>query len=174
MESGDAAHAAGGGAVSLDQVPALAQRHFPLCMHHLYSALQSDHHLRHAGRMQLGLFLKRAGLSLEESMAFWKRAFAPRTAGDKFEKEYAYNIRHSYGREGRRKDYEAQSCLKVIAANPGVGDAHGCPFKALPAPALAASLSRLGVPAMCVPTRARCLCTEANSPARALPRRRTG
>jgi DNA primase large subunit len=119
-------------------------------MQQLYSALTTDHHLRHAGRMQLSLFLKRAGLTLEESLTFWKQSFAPHTGGEKFEKEYAYNIRHSYGREGRRKDYEAHSCLKVISANPGPADAHGCPFKSLHADALAAALSRTGLPSMCV------------------------
>lgn len=142
----------GSGKLSLAQVPALAGRHFPLCMQHLYHTLQSERHLRHAGRMQLGLFLKTAGLSLEESMLFWKSAFAPRTTGEKFEKEYAYNVRHSYGREGRRKDYEAHACLKVISANPGVGEAHGCPFKTLQADALDAAMSRAGVPASCVPS----------------------
>jgi DNA primase large subunit len=102
--------------------------------------------------MQLGLFLKRAGLSLEESLAFWKQAFAPRTGGEKFEKEYAYNVRHSYGQEGRRKDYEAHSCLKVISATPGAGEVHGCPFKSLHADALGAALSRAGVPPMYGPS----------------------
>ena len=140
-----------GARISLAQVPGLAQRHFPLCMQHLYATLQTDRHLRHAGRLQLGLFLKKAGLSLDESMAFWKAGFAPRTTGEKFEKEYAYNVRHSYGREGRRKDYEAHNCLKIISASPGVGEAHGCPFKALGGDALRAMLSRAGVPSQCAP-----------------------
>jgi DNA primase large subunit len=132
--------------VSLDQVPALAQRNFPLCMQHLYSTLIADRHLRHAGRMQLGLFLKKAGLSLEEALLFWKTSFAPRTTSEKFEKEYAYNVRHNYGKEGSRKDYEAHNCSRIIAANPGVGEAHGCPFKTFQADALKAALSRSGVP----------------------------
>jgi DNA primase large subunit len=118
-------------------------------MQHLYNQLLSDHHLRHAGRMQLGLFLKRAGLSLEESMTFWKHAFSQRVSLEKFEKEYAYNIRHSYGREGRRKDYEAHNCLKVISGNPGVGEAHGCPFKTLSPDALSHAMSQAGVNIEC-------------------------
>ncbi len=53
-------------------------------------------------------------------MTFWRAEFAPRTPGDKFEKQYAYNIRHNYGKEGNRKSYTPYSCLKVISATPGV------------------------------------------------------
>jgi hypothetical protein len=28
---------------------------------------------------------------------FWRSAFAPRIPPEKFEKEYAYNVRHNYG-----------------------------------------------------------------------------
>lgn len=150
---GGASQQAGNGArISLSQIPALAQKYFPLCMQHLYGAVMTDHHLRHAGRMQLGLFLKGAGLTMEESLMFWRQAFAARTPGDKFDKEYSYNIRHSYGKEGSRKDYEPQNCRKIIlGGNPGVGESHGCPFKTLDAAALRAAMSRSGVPAECGP-----------------------
>lgn len=53
-------------------------------------------------------------------MAFWRAEFAPLTSGEKFEKQYAYNIRHNYGKEGNRKSYTPYSCLKIISATPGV------------------------------------------------------
>jgi predicted nucleic acid-binding Zn ribbon protein len=37
-----------------------------------------------------------------------------RTAGDKFNKEYAYNVRYNYGQEGKRQDWSEWSCVKII------------------------------------------------------------
>ena len=39
-------------------IPAVARQSFPLCMLTMYGALHDSHHLKHEGRMQLGLFLK--------------------------------------------------------------------------------------------------------------------
>lgn len=47
----------------------------PLCMRHLHEKLVENHHLRHGGRMQYGLFLKGIGLSLEDALRFWQTEF---------------------------------------------------------------------------------------------------
>jgi len=116
------------GDVSAEDVSKLTQ-HMPLCMKHLHAKLNEDHHLRHGGRMQYGLFLKSIGLSLEEALIFWRKAFQPRTPEDKFNKTYAYNLRHNYGQEGKRTSYSPYSCMKIITNHPSAMDHHGCPFR---------------------------------------------
>ena len=55
------------------------------------------------------------GLSIDEAIAFWRKSFSNKT-DDKFNKEYKYNIRHSYGLEGKRANYPAKryelTCLE--------------------------------------------------------------
>ena len=99
-------------------------------MQTIHKNLTSSGHLKHNGRLQYGLFLKGVGLSLEESLNFWKKKFSKTTAEDKFEKEYAYNIRHNYGAEGKRTDYPPWKCDKIQKLPPpAMGETHGCPFK---------------------------------------------
>jgi len=56
--------------------------------------------------------------------------FTKKMSHDKFHKEYAYNIRHSYGKEGKRTDYTPWSCSRIMKMGaPGKDEFHGCPFK---------------------------------------------
>ena len=52
-------------------------------MQQLHTSMRRDHHLRHGGRQQYGLFLKGIGLSLEEAMKFWRSEFMKLIDGDK-------------------------------------------------------------------------------------------
>jgi DNA primase large subunit len=118
-------------------IPAMeaATESFPLCMRQLYKAFKTKHHLTHAGRRALQLYLKGIGMQLGDAMVLWKTEFtkSPDCSVEKFEKEYAYGIRHSYGKEGKRVNYTPHSCGQCIASDPGVKDDHGCPFKTLTA-----------------------------------------
>ncbi|EFJ31371.1 hypothetical protein SELMODRAFT_88080 [Selaginella moellendorffii] len=126
--------------ISLQDLDQLAKASFPLCMRSLFFQLRDDHHLRHGGRQQLGLFLK-----LEDALAFWRAEFSRKVGVEKFDKEYAYNVRHNYGKEGKRTDYTPYSCVKLIMSTPGVGDHHGCPYRHFSEDKLRASLGGLGL-----------------------------
>ncbi|KOM31527.1 hypothetical protein LR48_Vigan01g108200 [Vigna angularis] len=115
--------------ISLKDIDQVAKSSFPLCMRYLFEKLKEDHHLKHGGRMQLGLFLKGVGLNLDDALAFWRAEFSKRVGLEKFEKQYAYGIRHNFGKEGKRTDYSPYSCTKIISSTPGTGDHHGCPYR---------------------------------------------
>ncbi|XAR48195.1 hypothetical protein NMG60_11030934 [Bertholletia excelsa] len=131
--------------MSLKDIDQVAKSSFPLCMRHLFEKLREDHHLKHGGRMQLGLFLKGVGLKLDDALAFWKSEFSRKVGDERFDKEYAYSIRHNYGKEGKRTDYTPFSCQKIISSTPGVGDHHGCPFRHFSEENLIAALGKMGV-----------------------------
>ncbi|CAG8530033.1 12976_t:CDS:2 [Ambispora leptoticha] len=132
------------GQITADDVDQLTE-HFPLCMRHLHNKLQENKHLKHYGRMQYNLFLKGIGLSVEEALRFWRTAFS-KLNDDKFQKSYAYNIRHNYGMEGKRTDYAPLNCMKIITNNqPGEGDHHGCPFRHFSEDNLSRTLYNAGV-----------------------------
>ncbi|KAK4597584.1 hypothetical protein RGQ29_015205 [Quercus rubra] len=122
--------------ISIKDIDQIAKSSFPLCMRHLFEKLREDHHLKHGGRMQLGLFLKGVGLKLEDALAFWKAEFSQRVGSERFDKEYAYSIRHNYGREGKRT---------IITSAPGVGDHHGCPYRHFSEENLRAALGKMGI-----------------------------
>lgn len=115
--------------ISLNQlsesIPAM-----PLCMANMMTRLREQHHLRHSARMQLGVFLKGCGLTMDESLRFWKAEFGKGTINaEKFEKTYAYNIRHHYGKEGKRRNLQPFPCHRIIKERPGPGDHNGCPYR---------------------------------------------
>nr|GMD25253.1 probable DNA primase large subunit [Ipomoea batatas] len=68
--------------ISLKDIDQVAKTSFPLCMRHLFE--------------------KGVGLKLDDALAFWKAEFSRKVGAEKFDKEYAYGIRHNYGKEGKR------------------------------------------------------------------------
>ena len=115
---------------TMNDVDMVSERCFPLCMCLIERHINRDSHLMHFGRLQYTLFLKGAGLSVDEALKFFQKKYEKKTPADKFEKEYAYNIRHSYGLEGKRVSYAPYTCDKIINMNVPMGrECHGCPFK---------------------------------------------
>lgn len=132
--------------VTPDMIDTLAKESFPPCMRSINDILRRDHHLRHYGRLHYGLFLKRIGLSLEDALNFFRDEFTKKIAPEKFQREYAYNIRYNYGKEGKKVNLSAFSCQKIINDNPpGPTDTHGCPFKQFDRQNLYSLLKRYGL-----------------------------
>lgn len=136
---------ADGNKISAENLEQLSKKSYPLCMRLLHEGLKATHHLKHGGRMQYGLFLKGMGVALEESLRFWRQEFTKLIDLERFEKTYAYNIRHNYGREGSRVNYTPYSCIKIISTSVGPQENHGCPFKQLDVTVLKQKLAEFGV-----------------------------
>lgn len=138
-----------GAPINASSIDFLSQ-HFPLCMRNLHMTLRKNSHLKHFGRLQYTLFLKGIGLTLEDCLIFWRQAFKLVT-DDTFNKEYRYNVRHSYGdvggdaiRQGR--GYSPFSCQKILTEHPpGSGESHGCPYRHFSADNLTTLLQTTGV-----------------------------
>lgn len=128
-------------------VDALADQSMPLCMQQLHTGLKRDHKLKHQGRLQYGLFLKGAGMTMEEHTLFFQREFTRIMTSEQFNKQYAYSIRHTHGKEGKRASYTPYNCMKIIMGNPpqsGV-EHHGCPYKHYDDSNLSALLGKLKI-----------------------------
>ena len=52
-------------------------------MRHLHESLREEHHLRHFGRLQYGLFLKSIGITLDQALQFWREEFIKKMEPDK-------------------------------------------------------------------------------------------
>lgn len=124
------------GNVTIDNIETETQK-FPLCMQHLHSVLRSRHRLSHYARLYYSLFLKEIGMTLEDSIAFWRQEYSkPHTCTSvcshnwqSNEKKFIYSIRHMYGLEGLRKNYKTPDCNLICTGISGATYEGGCPFK---------------------------------------------
>jgi DNA primase large subunit len=129
--------------LSLSNFSLLLGRSIPPCMRYAIESMRpssegssrtSGRHLKNTGRNQLAPFLKTAGLSMDESLQWWKTEFTRNNQmdSDKFEKNYTYNIKWVYGKAGRMKAAAPMSCSTIIGLEyPSHDQTHGCPFKVL-------------------------------------------
>jgi DNA primase large subunit len=69
--------------LQVEDLNEVSRKSFPPCMRRLHEALTTKHHLRHGGRQQYQLFLKGAGLPMEECLRFWRNEFVKVMAADK-------------------------------------------------------------------------------------------
>jgi len=98
---------------------------FPLCIKGLLEKLKTQRHLKYQDRQMLCLFLKDIKMGMNECIEFFRSNF--KCTADEFNKEYLYSIRHNYGMEGKRANYQSFTCAKIIGfSNDRVS--FGCPF----------------------------------------------
>lgn len=115
-------------------------------MRTLHEALRTHHHLRNSGRIQYGLFIKGIGVTMQDALQFWKGEITKKIDPDKFEKQYAYSIRHTFGKEGKQTNYTPLGCSKIISSSVAPGEYHGCPYRHMDQESLKQKLSAYGMP----------------------------
>eukprot|EP00927_Polykrikos_kofoidii_P032070 TRINITY_DN27424_c0_g2_i1.p1 TRINITY_DN27424_c0_g2~~TRINITY_DN27424_c0_g2_i1.p1 ORF type:complete len:500 (-),score=108.87 TRINITY_DN27424_c0_g2_i1:64-1563(-) len=139
-----------GDKLSLENFEELMVRSFPPCMRRLVERQREmKKHLKHAGRLQLRPFLKECGFTLEEATRWWKQEICrdPEVDSTVFDKNYTYDIEHTYGKKGHFQGQNSFGCPKIIGFPGEAGtQVHGCPFKTLDVPFLKQQLHRWGVP----------------------------
>ena len=96
---------------------------YPPCMRFLIQDVKEHGYIKHNYRFQLGLFLKKIGMDVNTQLHFWFD-LAVDNVGltfEQFDKRAGYLIRHIYGMEGSRTDYEVPKCKKIMTD-------YFCPF----------------------------------------------
>lgn len=89
---------------------------FPPCILELISILKSRGHLSHSENWQLGTFLKKAGMSIEDQQRFWYNNSVDNVgmSFEEFVRRVGYQIKHIYGEVGGGIDYSPPSCKTCI------------------------------------------------------------
>ncbi|MFX0115064.1 MAG: hypothetical protein ACFFB3_11000 [Candidatus Hodarchaeota archaeon] len=96
---------------------------FPPCMRILIGKVEKTGYLTHFERLELGFFLKRVGMSIDEQLRFWYEKSVDNVGltYDEFVRKKGYQIRHIYGLVGGGKDYEVPKCRTLARG-------YFCPF----------------------------------------------
>jgi DNA primase large subunit len=102
-----------------------SEKYFPPCIQQILHKLQMDGHLKYNERQTLCLFLKECGMSVDDNIALLRNSF--KVSRETFNKEYLYSIRHNYGLEGKKANYNCFNCAKVSSLENGRKESI-CPF----------------------------------------------
>ncbi|MFW9916323.1 MAG: hypothetical protein ACFFGZ_12020 [Candidatus Thorarchaeota archaeon] len=96
---------------------------FPPCMRILIAKIENTGYLTHFERLELGFFLKKVGMSVDEQLRFWYEKSVDNVGleFEKFVRLRGYQIRHIYGLVGGRKDYDVPKCRTLARG-------YFCPF----------------------------------------------
>jgi len=136
--------------LSLVNFETLLKRSLPPCMRWTVEAQRDQKkRLKHQGKLQLRPFLREAGFDLKQSLSWWRQEVTrdPEVDESKFEKNFAYDIEHAYGKKGHMKGQNAFGCASVIGFPLATaGQVHGCPFKSMDRDMLKTVLKHWSVP----------------------------
>lgn len=125
-------------------------RSFPPCMRRVVEKQrESRKRLKHQGKLQLRPFLKDCGFTLEDSARWWKNEICrdPEIDAAQFDKDFMYDIEHTYGRKGHFQGQNSFGCPKIINfPHEAGGQCHGCPMKGLEMNGLKQQLHKWRVP----------------------------
>jgi len=91
----------------------------PPCMLLSLNSLFTNHRLAHDPRYRLTLFLKDIGIPLEQTLMLFKQEYSKcgnlistcTHSWDEHHKQIEYNVRHTYGMLGSKKNYQMTSCV---------------------------------------------------------------
>lgn len=86
--------------------------YYPPCIKELMLQVEDKGYIAHWERFQLGLFLKHTGMDVEEQLQYWYGKAVDNIGLNfaEFKKRAGYVIRHIYGLEGGKIDYDMPSC----------------------------------------------------------------
>ncbi|EFO62357.1 DNA pol/primase, large sub [Giardia lamblia P15] len=106
----------------------------PPCMLYCINGLKANNRLKYQARLQLTSFFNSCGMSCEDDLEYQKSFYTRVIPEEKFNREYAYNIKHIHGKVGGRKPTMCRGCNTIGTLVP-IGDrsgqqleVHGCPF----------------------------------------------
>lgn len=91
----------------------------PPCMLLSLNSLFTNHRLAHDPRYRLTLFLKDIGVSLDQTLKIFQQEYSKcgnqkstcTHSWDEHKKQIEYNVRHTYGMVGSKKNYQMTTCV---------------------------------------------------------------
>eukprot|EP00088_Acartia_fossae_P033977 TRINITY_DN34858_c0_g3_i3.p1 TRINITY_DN34858_c0_g3~~TRINITY_DN34858_c0_g3_i3.p1 ORF type:complete len:175 (-),score=10.94 TRINITY_DN34858_c0_g3_i3:288-812(-) len=93
-------------------------------MKNIYEKLIRGEKLAHNQRFNFSLFLKDAGMGMEEAARFWRKSYSnikgttsKASLWEERRNKYAYGIQHLYGQAGSRRNYTTARCSALFAQN---------------------------------------------------------
>ncbi len=89
----------------------------PPCIEDLLIIMETSGYLGHWERLQLGIFLKEVGMDVNEQLHFWYESAVDNVnmSFNDFNRKAGYIIRHIYGLEGGKIDYQMPACSTIIS-----------------------------------------------------------